>query len=43
MLVVYFADSVGFQILTMLALKSGIFWDVTRYSPVQVDRRFEGT
>jgi hypothetical protein len=32
--------SVGFQVLTAVVMKSSIFWDITPYSPLKVNRRF---
>jgi hypothetical protein len=34
---------IGFEILTVVLMKSYIFWDITTYSPLKVNRRFGGT
>jgi hypothetical protein len=34
---------VGFEVLTAVAMKSTIFWDITPCSPLKVNRRFGGT
>jgi hypothetical protein len=34
---------VGFEVLTAVVMKSPIFWDITPCSPLQLNRRFEGT
>jgi hypothetical protein len=34
---------VGLEILTVVIMKSFIFWDVTLCSPVNVNQRFRGT
>jgi hypothetical protein len=36
-------DNVGFEVLTVVVMKSTIFWDITPCSPLSVNRRFEGT
>jgi hypothetical protein len=33
----------GFEVLTVVVMKSTIFWDITPVSPLSVNRRFEGT
>jgi hypothetical protein len=33
----------GFEILRAAVVMSSIFWDITSYSPLRVNRRFEGT
>jgi hypothetical protein len=33
----------GFEVLTAVVMKSIIFWDITRCSPLEVSRRFGGT
>jgi hypothetical protein len=35
--------TVGFEVLTVVIMKSSIFWDVTVCSRVKVNRRFRGT
>jgi hypothetical protein len=34
---------VRFQVLTVMSMKMTVFWDVTPYSLVDIDRRFRGT
>jgi hypothetical protein len=34
---------VGFEVLTAVVMKSTVFWDVTPYSPLEVNRCFGGT
>jgi hypothetical protein len=34
---------VGFEVLTVVVMKSTIFWDITPCSPLSVNRRFGGT
>jgi hypothetical protein len=34
--------SVLFEILTVVVMKSSIFWDITLCSPWEINRRFEG-
>jgi hypothetical protein len=34
---------VGFEVLTMVVMKSTIFWDITPCSPLNVNRRFRET
>jgi hypothetical protein len=34
---------VGFEILTVVILKSAVFWDIMPCSPLKVNRRFGGT
>jgi hypothetical protein len=34
---------VGFEVLTAVVMKSTIFWDITPYNPLSVNRRFGGT
>jgi hypothetical protein len=34
---------VGFEVLTAVVLKGSIFWDITPYRPLKVNRRFGGT
>jgi hypothetical protein len=34
---------VGFQVFTAVVMKSIIFWDITRCSPLSLNRRFGGT
>jgi hypothetical protein len=34
---------VGFEVLTAVVMKSTIFWDITRCTPLSVNRRFGGT
>jgi hypothetical protein len=33
---------VGFEVFTAVVVKSAIFWDVTPFSPLSVNRRFGG-
>jgi hypothetical protein len=33
----------GFEVLTAVVMKNQIFWDATLCSPVEANRRFEGT
>jgi hypothetical protein len=33
---------VGFEVLAAVVVKSSIFWDITPFSPFEVDRRFGG-
>jgi hypothetical protein len=33
----------GFEVLTAVVMKSTIFWDITPYSPLKINRRFGGT
>jgi hypothetical protein len=33
----------GFEVLTLVVMKSTIFWDITQCSPLKVSRRFGGT
>jgi hypothetical protein len=35
--------NVGFEVLTMVVVKSTIFWDITPCSPLNVNRHFGGT
>jgi hypothetical protein len=35
--------SVGFGVLTVVVMKNSIFWDITRLSPLKVNRPFGGT
>jgi hypothetical protein len=35
--------SAGFEVLTVVIMKSSIFWDITPYSPLKIDQRFGGT
>jgi hypothetical protein len=32
-------ENVGFEVLTAVAMKSSIFWDITPYGPLKVYRR----
>jgi hypothetical protein len=34
---------VGFEVLTVVVMKSTIFWDITLCNPLSVNRRFGGT
>jgi hypothetical protein len=34
---------VRFEVITAVVMKSTIFWDITPYSPLKVNRRFGGT
>jgi hypothetical protein len=34
---------IAFEVLTAVFMKSSIFWDITPCSPLEVNRRFEGT
>jgi hypothetical protein len=34
---------VGFEVLTAVVIKSSVFWDITPYSLLKVNRRFRGT
>jgi hypothetical protein len=34
---------VGFEVLTLVVMKSSVFWNITPYSPLKVSRRFGGT
>jgi hypothetical protein len=36
-------SNVGFEVLTPVFMKSTIFWDITPYSPLKVNRRFGET
>jgi hypothetical protein len=36
-------QSVGFEILTAVVMKSAIFWDITPYNPLKVSQRLGGT
>jgi hypothetical protein len=31
-----------YEVLTAVVMKDFIFWDITRYSPLKVNRRFGG-
>jgi hypothetical protein len=35
--------NVGFEVLTAVAMKTVIFWNITECSPLKVNRRFGGT
>jgi hypothetical protein len=34
---------VGFKVFTAVVMKNFVFWDITPYSPLKFNRRFEGT
>jgi hypothetical protein len=33
----------GFEVLTAVVMKSSVFWDITPYNPLKVNRCFRGT
>jgi hypothetical protein len=36
-------QNVGFEVLSAVDTKSSVFWDITPYSPLNINRRFVGT
>jgi hypothetical protein len=38
-----FMKIVGFEVLTVVVMKSIFFWAITPYSPLKVNQRFGGT
>jgi hypothetical protein len=40
---IYLTDKWSMLLISILAMKSSIFWDITPYSPLKVNRRFGGT
>jgi hypothetical protein len=38
-----YSKALGFEVLTAVAMKSSVFWDISPYIPVKVNRRFGGT
>jgi hypothetical protein len=41
--VLYYHNSVGFEVFTTVTMRSTIFRDVTQCSPIEIHRRFRGT
>jgi hypothetical protein len=37
-----YGGCVGFKLLTAVVMKNSIFWDITQYSPLKVNRCFGG-
>jgi hypothetical protein len=38
-----FTQVVGFEVLTVVVMKSNIFWDIMLCSPLKVNQHFGGT
>jgi hypothetical protein len=38
-----YKENVGFEVIIAVVMKSSVFWDITPYSPLKVNRRFRGT